>query len=188
MNIFSLNLQLSDKQLASVERLFNRLIDAVLEHVRVTTEGFDKVAEAISKLQTPAPSPEVTRGTLMSRYRVPATQDNVTFELVGSNFKDAEGNEASAANIDLTVQSTNEGAVGASIGPGVVSEDGKTVSATVTLTFGSPSVDMATVEYKATNRNTGAVVAGDSDEFIVGPGEASIGTLDSPVPLPAEAE
>lgn len=144
--------------------------------------GFALVAEAIAHINPPQPPRPEEGGILLSRYRIAEDQPAINFELVGTGFKSSKGTETGAGDIDLSVQSNSPGLT-ASLGTQTVSEDGKTVKATVTLTANSPTVDMAVVSYKATNRDTGNVVAADSDEFIIGPGEASIGTLNSPVPL-----
>lgn len=151
--------------------------------------SIDRVAGAIANISTlPQPQPNLERGTLVSRYRIPDDQPPIVFVLVGANFTDAKGAPVDAKNIDLSLETTNAAALTGVLGPQTLSDDGLSVSAEVTLTSQSPSVDLAVAAYKATNRVTGNVVAADSDEFIVGPGEANIGTLDSPVPLTPEPE
>lgn len=142
------------------------------------------IAEAINNQ---SPTPAQTGGKLVARYRIPEDQPPITFDLVGKDFKSAKGSSVGAGDIDLAVESDNPSLL-AEMGAQTVSEDGNEVSAPVTITAQSSSIDMAVVTYRATNRDTGALVAGDSDEFIIGPGEATIGTLDSPVPLTEEPE
>lgn len=118
----------------------------------------------------------------MARYRIPEDQPPLEFELVGKDFKSAKGTPVGAADIDLSIESNNTSLTAEAAGPQRLSEDGNQVILPVRVTAQSATVDMAVASYKATNRDTGNVVAADSDEFIIGPGEASIGTIDSPVP------
>ncbi len=158
------------------------------EVLRVLEAGFAEVAEAIRSFK-PLPLPQpAQRGKIVVRYRVPADSPDIVYTLAGNSFQDSEGNPTGAADIDLSIEVSNPAALTVTLGPQAVSVDGNEVTAEVTIHVESPQVDAAVLGYKATNRDTGAVVAFDSDEFIVGPGEASVGTLDSPVPLTPEPE
>ena len=124
----------------------------------------------------------------MARFKVAADNPDITIELSGSGFTDSEGNPTGAADIDLSVESSNAEVLEATLSGQTVSADGQTVTAQVALHFGAASPDMAALAYKATNRDTSALVAAGSDEFIVGAGEASVGTISSNVPLTPEPE
>lgn len=124
---------------------------------------------------------------LMARYKFTEDQDPVSFPLVFTGGHSKKGTAVGAADVDLTVESSIA-AITAEISNQKLSDDGNSVSADVTLTGGTmEQADLAVVTYKATNRDTGNVIAADTDEFETGPGEVAIGTLDSPVPLPEVA-
>lgn len=149
--------------------------------------GFESVVEALQSSTLPPPQPQPT-GVIMARFKVAA--DNPDFEIVltGSGFTDSEGNPTGASDIDLSGESSNPDALSVSIIDQVLSDDGQNVTTRLSAHVGSPSPDMAAVGYKAVNRDTGAVVATGSDEFLVNAGEAGIGTVTSSVPLRPEPE
>ena len=131
-----------------------------------------------------AQAPPTTLGaTIMARFIVPADQPDFVIQLNATGFKDAEGNDADAKDIDLTVDNSNPAAISGTVSDQTLSEDGKSVSAKVSVHVGAPSADLGVLAYKATNRDTGALVAAGSDEFIVNAGEAATGTVNSSVPL-----
>lgn len=169
---------------ATLRASMQELIKLQLLQSEKLEAGFALVAEAIAKTNPPQPPRPNEGGILLARYRITEDEPAITFDLVGTGFKSGKGSDTGAADIDLSAESNSPGLT-AELGPQVLSEDGKTVTAPVILTANSATVDMAVVTYKATNRDTGHVVAADSDEFIIGPGEATIGVLDSPVPLEA---
>lgn len=153
------------------------------------TKGFDKVAEAISKLQPPEPPPDdntAVRGDIMGRYKFSEDQAPIDYTVTAGNFKSAKNKPVSAQGIKLAIQSSSPNLV-ATMGEQTVSEDGNSVSASVHLEGnpdGMDNVELAVVTTTATNEDTGNQIAADVDEFETGPGEPVIGTIDSPVPLP----
>jgi len=149
--------------------------------------GFAAVAAEIAKLQTPEPPPAKTKGIIVARFRVPADNPDFTIELTGSGFTDSENNPTGAGDIDFAVESSNPDAVSVSLSDQKLSEDGQSITANVAVHVGAPAADAAAINYKATNRDTGALVASGSDEFIVQAGEASVGAITSSVPLTPES-
>jgi hypothetical protein len=143
-----------------------------------------EVIEAL-KPQQQATEPTLTHEVpIMARYKFNADQEPVTFPLVFKGGLDKKGNPVGAGDVDLSIESGSASIV-AELGQQTLRDDGNEVKADVTLSGGPMAVaDLAVVTYKAKNRDTGNVVAADSDEFETGPGEVAIGTLDSPVPLP----
>lgn len=143
------------------------------------------IRELISAL-TDQPEPDdgsIAKGTIVARYKFNEDQDDVTYDLIFRGGQTRRGTSVGAGDVDLTAESNNAGLM-ASIENQTLSEDGNEVKATVRLSGGQmPNADLAVVTYKATNRDNGNVLAADSDEFEIGPGEVVIGTLDSPVPL-----
>ncbi len=146
--------------------------------------GFTAVAGEIAKLQTSEPPPTNPGGVIMATFKVGASNPDIQIQLSGSGFVDDEGNPAGAGDIDLSVESSNPDAVSATLsGQGVTAD---TVNATVDVHFGAPASDIAVLTYRATNRDTGTIVAAGTDEFIVEAGEATLGTVTSSVPLTPE--
>ena len=125
----------------------------------------------------------------MARYRL--NEDAVsgdpgpkTFIIIGTGFKSAAGTQVGANDIDLSVELTGSN-MSASLANQRLSDDGLSVMADVTIEGNAqqPTAELAVLKYSAKNRDTGSEVAADTDEFETGPGEATIGTIDSPVPL-----
>ena len=148
--------------------------------------GFASVVEAIAKISTQPPPLPKPKGVIMATFKVAADNPDIVIELSGTGFTDSEGNPTGAGDIDLSVESSNNDVLEATLSGQTVSDDGQTVTAQVNLHFGAASPDMAALAYKANNRDTGALVAAGSDEFIVGAGEASVGSITSTVPLTPE--
>jgi len=150
--------------------------------------GFAAVVAEIAKLNTlPPPQPQ-PKGVIMATFKVGADNPDIEIGLVGSGFMDSDTppNPTGAGDIDLSVESSNPDTVSASISGQTLSDDGQSVSATVAVHFGAPATDVATLTYRATNRDTGLVVAAGTDDFTVQVGEAGIGTVVSTVPLTPE--
>ena len=169
---------------ANKDKSLHQALDAINTSIQ---SGFAAVAAEIAKLQTPEPPPAKSKGVIVARFKVPADNPDFQIQLTGSGFTDSEGNPAGAGDIDLAVESSNPDAVAVSVADQKVSDDGQSVTATVSVHVGAPAADAAAVNYKATNRDTGALVASGADEFIVQAGEASVGTITSSVPLTPEA-
>ncbi len=149
--------------------------------------GLAEVARAIRE-QQPPPPPAKPKGVIMATFKVGADNPDIQIALTGSGFMDSDTppNPVGAGDIDLSVESSNPDAVSAALSGQTLSDDGNSVSATVDVHFGAPASDIATLTYRATNRDTGLVVAAGTDDFIVQVGEAGIGTITSSVPLTAE--
>jgi hypothetical protein len=147
--------------------------------------GFAAVVAEIAKLNTQPPPLPKPKGVIMATFKVGADNPDIEIALTGSGFMDSDTppNPTGAGDIDLSVESSNPDAVSASISGQTLSDDGNSVSATVAVHFGAPATDVATLTYRATNRDTGLVVAAGSDDFTVQVGEAGIGTITSTVPL-----
>ena len=162
------------------------LDNAINNNTTEVTKWLAVVAESIAKIN-PLPEPQPKpKGVIMATFKVGADNPDITIELSGSDFTDSEGNPTGAGDIDLSVESSNPDVLEATLSGQSVSADGNTVTAQVNLHFGASSPDMAALAYKANNRDTGALVAAGSDEFIVGAGEASVGSITSSVPLTPE--
>jgi len=124
----------------------------------------------------------------MARFKVAADNPDFDIQLVGGGFTDSEGNPTGAGDIDLGAESSNGDVLEITVGDQALSEDGQSVATLVHVHVGTSSPDMVALAYTAKNRDTGAVVAAGSDEFLVNAGEASVGTVTSNVPLTPEAE
>lgn len=162
------------------------LHQAIKQQNEIISAGFAAVAAAIAKLQTPEPPPAQSKGVIVARFRVPADNPDFQIQLTGSGFTDSEGNPTGAADIDLVAESSNPDAVEVSVADQKLSDDGQSITATVNVHVGAPSADAAAINYQARNRDTDALAASGSDEFIVQAGEASVGTVTSSVPLTPE--
>lgn len=129
-------------------------------------------------------------GRLFVRYTIPPGQEDVTFDLVGDNFTDNQGRPTGAGDIDLSVENSNPAIVVGTLGPQLLSDDGQTVTAPLTLHFPtSPPMDLAAVVVKAKNRDTGDTVNAESADFTPsGPGEATIGRLTMNIPMTPDPE
>lgn len=167
----------------------NRQLSQILETIEA---GFDKVAEAINNLKPPEPPPDNTavEGTIVARYRlnedeVAANPGPKTFTIVGRGFKSAAGTAVGAGDVDLSVDLGEAVNMTASIANQRLSDDGNEVMADVTIEGNAqqPTAQLAVLKYAGKNRDTGNEVCADTDEFETGPGEATIGEMDTPVPL-----
>jgi hypothetical protein len=181
----------TDSQFRQHMTVMREIRDALNGIKTETTTGFQLVADAIADLTTPEPPPDnvAVEGTLVARYIL--NEDAVakdpgpkTFPITCKDLKSAAGTPVGAGDIDLAVESSSAN-VSASIANQQLSGDGNSVTADVTIEGQAqqPTAELAVVKYTAKNRDTGNEVAADTDEFETGPGEASIGTIDSPVPL-----
>ena len=161
------------------------LVAAVQQQTLETTKWLASIVEAINHL-TPLPPPQPqSKGVIMATFKVGADNPDITIRLTGSGFvdNDTPPNPVGAADIDLSVESSAPDTVSASISEQTVSDDGNSVTANVAVHFGAPASDIAVLTYRATNRDTGLVVAAGTDEFQVQAGEAALGQLTSNVPL-----
>jgi hypothetical protein len=180
-----MDFRLSNNQFDRLMRFLYKLVYAIDNHRRRTTEGFAQVAKAISKLEPPElpQGNTAVKGTLLMRYRFNEDQTPVSFELEVKDLRSAKGSPVGAQGIELSAESSSE-QLQVEVGPTVLSEDGNSCTAPISITGGSmPTTELVTVTYHAKNTDTGSDVAGDSDEFVTGPGEPTIGTIGSPVPL-----
>lgn len=167
--------------------------DKQLTKILETIEnGFNKVAEAINNLKQPGPPPDniAVEGTIVARYRlnedeVAANPGPKTFTIVGRGFKSAAGTPVGAGDIDLSVDLGSAANMTASLSNQRLSDDGNEVQADVTIegNASQPTAELAVLKYSGKNRDTGNEVCADTDEFETGPGEATIGEMDTPVPL-----
>lgn len=177
----------------------NELTDAIDEHSENTgkwlstindtiSAGFAAVVEAIAQLNTQPPPLPQSKGVIMATFKVAADNPDIVISLAGTDFMDSDTppNPTGAGDIDLSVESSAPDVVGATLSNQVLSADGNTVTADIAVHFGAAATDVATLTYRATNRDTGAIVAAGSDDFTVQVGEAGIGTVTSTVPLTPE--
>lgn len=192
------------QQLLAVEKAkaesLQEIKNSLASLVTATETGFAAVGEAISDLQIPDLPPgeaddSAVEGRLMARYIL--NEDEVannpgpkTFTIVGTGFKSRAGTPVGAQDVDLNIELIGSNMT-ASVANQRLSADGNSVEADVTIEGKAqqPTAELAVLKYSGRNRDTGNEVAADTDEFVTGPGEASIGTIDSPVPLtevPAE--
>lgn len=177
-----------DDAINNTNLALNDLIDAVNQQTLETTKWLALIAEAITNIHPlPPPQPQ-PRGVLMATFKVGADNPDITIRLTGSGFvdNDTPPNPVGAGDIDLSVESSAPDTVSASITEQTVSDDGNSVSANIAVHFGAPASDIAVLTYRATNRDTGLVVAAGTDEFVVTAGEAALGQLTSNVPLTPE--
>lgn len=191
-------LPMSDHRLVSIneaqlDRLLLRLEsmeDAIDAQTSILDAGFTDLGKWLSiiaqSLSTTTPTPPKPRGVIMAKFKVGADNSDIVIELTGGSFTDDEGNPTDASDIDLSVESSNPDAVSASLTEQTLSDDSKSVSAKVAVHFGAPATDIAVLTYRATNRDTDAVVAAGTDEFTVEVGEAALGSVTSKVPLTPE--
>ncbi len=175
-----------NKNTAATESQTTVLCEALIAIRDSLTAGFRLVAEALNNQQPPPPAQ--TGGIIMASFKVGSDNPDITITLTGSGFMDSDTppNPVGAADIDLSVESSNPDAVTATLSNQALSDDGLSVTADVAVHFGAPATDVATLTYRATNRDTDAVVAAGSDDFLVQVGEAAIGTVVSTVPLTPE--
>lgn len=164
-----------------VVEAINSLAEVVRQGFQTQNEHLAGIQEALTHINQPD-SDSAVKGEIVARYRVPADLPDFEYEIVGRNFTDSEGNPTHARDVDLSLDVANEAAITATLGEQTVSEDGNEVRVPVRAHVESPSADMGVLMYKATNRNTGEVIAADSDEFIVSAGAARLGTLESDIP------
>lgn len=185
------DIKFSDKQFDKLCALLERIAvstektpAAIDEHRLSTTAGFGKVGQAIADISIPElPPGQAVKGKLMSRYKFNADQAPVTFDINLTDVKDSHGNPASLEGIELIAYSESE-QLTAEVSNQHVSEDGLTLTGTITLTGEEMTHnELAVVTYIAKNQDTGEQIAADTDEFETGPGEATIGQLSTPVPL-----
>lgn len=177
----------SDKKLS---KFGEDLLSALQAQTTATTEGFEKVANAISDLKNPVPPPDdqiAVKGEIRMRYLL--NEDEVaknpgpkTDTISCGGLTSKAGTPVKATDIDLTVKSSSPN-VSVSISNQRLSDDEMSVLADVTRegAASQPNTELAVVTYEATNRDTGKLVAADIDEFVTGPGEADFGTIDSPI-------
>lgn len=189
MALFNFELKFSDKQFDKIYNLLDRNVDRFYKLFSVSVYqnkvGFDKVTEAITNIKSPVSLPEtVTQGKLTMRFKFDEDNDQVDFTVRVGDLKTAHGHAVGAGDIDITAESTVPESVASEISDQQLSEDGMSVSARASLQAGDMSQSgIAVVTVKATNRDTGVLVAFGSAELVYGPGEAAIGNISMDIPL-----